>query len=163
MSSRVRFLQLETGTGNSQVQIIQGIFSSMFWKPRKPKNEDGTPLSHTNKQNTDPAMPDLIIITVLSSLMATCGLFQPPFRLRWRFLVYGVQFGLLLHAHTHRSILGAAGHIILTPANQLMVMGLKIWSLSNPGMNQRPFDRWPTSLPPALTGPTRDPENHVRS
>jgi hypothetical protein len=28
---------------------------------------------------------------------------------------------------------GAAGHIILTPANQLMVMGLKIRSLSNPG------------------------------
>jgi hypothetical protein len=36
---------------------------------------------------------------------------------------------LLLYAHRHRSILGAAGHIIygiLTPANQLMVMGLKI-------------------------------------
>jgi hypothetical protein len=27
---------------------------------------------------------------------------------------------LLLYAHRHRSILGAAGHIILTPANQLM-------------------------------------------
>jgi hypothetical protein len=26
----------------------------------------------------------------------------------------------LLYAHRHRSILGAAGHIILTPANQLM-------------------------------------------
>jgi hypothetical protein len=35
---------------------------------------------------------------------------------------------LLLYAHKHRSIhvLGAAGHIILTPANQLMVMGLKL-------------------------------------
>jgi hypothetical protein len=45
---------------------------------------------------------------------------------------------LLLYAHRHWSILGAAGHIILTPANQLMVMGLKIWSMSNPGSNQRP-------------------------
>jgi hypothetical protein len=27
---------------------------------------------------------------------------------------------LLFYAHRHRSILGAAGHIILTPANQLM-------------------------------------------
>jgi hypothetical protein len=32
----------------------------------------------------------------------------------------------IAYAHRHRSILGAAGHIILTPANQLMVMGLKI-------------------------------------
>jgi hypothetical protein len=32
----------------------------------------------------------------------------------------------------HRSILGAAGHITMTPANQLMVIELKIWSLSNP-------------------------------
>jgi hypothetical protein len=29
-------------------------------------------------------------------------------------------------------LLGAAAHIILTPVNQLMVMGLKIWSLPNP-------------------------------
>jgi hypothetical protein len=51
-----------------------------------------------------------------------------------------VWFGLLLYAHRHRSIsLGAAGHIILTPANQLMVMGLKIWSLSNPGV-EKPVD-----------------------
>jgi hypothetical protein len=49
---------------------------------------------------------------------------------------------------------GAVGHIILTPANQLMVMGLKTWSLSHPGANQRHFDHWPTSLPTALTGPT---------
>jgi hypothetical protein len=34
---------------------------------------------------------------------------------------------LLLYAHSHRRILEAAGHIILTPAKQLMVMGLKIW------------------------------------
>jgi hypothetical protein len=62
---------------------------------------------------------------------------------------------IALRPQTHRSILGAAaGHIILTPANQLMVMGLKIWSLSNPGSNQRPFDHWPTSLPSALTGLT---------
>jgi hypothetical protein len=46
----------------------------------------------------------------------------------------------LLYAHTHQSILlGAAGHIILTPANQLMVMGLKIWSLSNPGFESATF------------------------
>jgi hypothetical protein len=32
----------------------------------------------------------------------------------------------LLYAHRHRSILGAFGHIIPTPANQLMIMGLKI-------------------------------------
>jgi hypothetical protein len=63
---------------------------------------------------------------------------------------------LLLYAHRHRSILGVAGHIILTPANLLMVMGLKIWSLSNPGSNQRLFDHWPTSLPTALTGPTAE-------
>jgi hypothetical protein len=62
-----------------------------------------------------------------------------------------VWFCLLLYAHRHRSILGAAGHIILTPANQLIVMGLKIWSLSNAGSNKRPFDHWPTSLPTALT------------
>jgi hypothetical protein len=37
----------------------------------------------------------------------------------------GCNFWLLLYAHRHRSILGAAGHIILTPAIQLMVMGLK--------------------------------------
>jgi hypothetical protein len=30
---------------------------------------------------------------------------------------------LLLYAHRHQSILGVAGHIILTPANQLMLMG----------------------------------------
>jgi hypothetical protein len=50
---------------------------------------------------------------------------------------------LLFYAHRHRSILGVAGHIILTPANQLMVMGLKIWSLSNSGSNQKLFDHWP--------------------
>jgi hypothetical protein len=55
-------------------------------------------------------------------------------------------FWLLLNALRHRSILGAAGHIILTPANQWMVMELKIWSLSNPGSNQRPFDHWPNAL-----------------
>jgi hypothetical protein len=36
-----------------------------------------------------------------------------------------------------------------------MVMGLKIWSLSNLGSNQRPFDHWLTSIPTALTGPTK--------
>jgi hypothetical protein len=44
---------------------------------------------------------------------------------------------LLRYAHRHRSILGAAGHIILTPANQLMVMGLKMWSLSNPKTKEK--------------------------
>jgi hypothetical protein len=47
-----------------------------------------------------------------------------------------VWFGLvwlLLYAHRHQDILGAAGHIILTLVNQLTVMGLKIWSLFNPG------------------------------
>jgi hypothetical protein len=48
-------------------------------------------------------------------------------------------FWLLLNAHRHRSISGAAGHIILTPANQLMVMGLKVWSLSNPGFEPGAF------------------------
>jgi hypothetical protein len=43
-----------------------------------------------------------------------------------------ISFWLLLYTHRYMSILGAASHIILTPANQLMVMGLKIWSLSNP-------------------------------
>jgi hypothetical protein len=47
---------------------------------------------------------------------------------------------LLLYAHRHRSILGAAGHIILTPANQLMVMPwLKIWSLPNTGFEPLTF------------------------
>jgi hypothetical protein len=46
--------------------------------------------------------------------------------LSFEFLISGVVVvvGLLLYAHTHRSISGTAGHIILTPANQLMVMGL---------------------------------------
>jgi hypothetical protein len=54
---------------------------------------------------------------------------------------------LLLDTHRHRSILGAAGHIILTPANQLMVL----WG-SNYGhcpiqvSNQQPFHPWPNAL-----------------
>jgi hypothetical protein len=44
-----------------------------------------------------------------------------------------VWFWLLFYAYRHRSILVAACRIILTPENQLMVIGLKIWSLSNPG------------------------------
>jgi hypothetical protein len=47
--------------------------------------------------------------------------------------------GLLLYANRHRNILGAAGHIILTPANQLMVVGHKIWSLTNQGFEQATF------------------------
>jgi hypothetical protein len=34
--------------------------------------------------------------------------------------VYYCLVWFLLYAHRHRSILGAAGHVILTPANQLM-------------------------------------------
>jgi hypothetical protein len=48
-------------------------------------------------------------------------------------------FGLLLYAHRRRRISGTAGHIIQTPANQLMVMNLKIWSLSNPGFEPATF------------------------
>jgi hypothetical protein len=46
-----------------------------------------------------------------------------------------VWFGwvIALHPQTLKHIIGAAGIIILTPANQLIVTGLKIWSLSNPG------------------------------
>jgi hypothetical protein len=43
-----------------------------------------------------------------------------------RFKGFLFCFCLLLYAHRHRSIVGAAGHIILTPANQLMAIGLKI-------------------------------------
>jgi hypothetical protein len=42
-----------------------------------------------------------------------------------------------LRPHTPKHI-RAAGHIVL-PANQLMVMGLKIWSLSNPGFEPATF------------------------
>jgi hypothetical protein len=45
----------------------------------------------------------------------------------------------LLYHHRHRSILGVAGHIILTPANQLMVMGLEIWSLTTPSFKPGTF------------------------
>jgi hypothetical protein len=58
-------------------------------------------------------------------------------------------FWLLLYAHRHRSILGAAGHIILilTPANQLMVMGLKKYGhCPIQVLNQGPFDHWPNAL-----------------
>jgi hypothetical protein len=47
----------------------------------------------------------------LHSVITTC----PPVKPMVLFLVW-----ILLHAHRLRSILGAAGHIILTPANQLM-------------------------------------------
>jgi hypothetical protein len=38
----------------------------------------------------------------------------------WKYRFFGGLVWLMLYAHRHRSILGAAGHIILTPANQLM-------------------------------------------
>jgi hypothetical protein len=44
-----------------------------------------------------------------------------------------------LRPQPDRSILGAAGHIKLTPANQFMVMGHKVWSLSNPGFEPATF------------------------
>jgi hypothetical protein len=85
-------------------------------------------------------------------------------RKRKRWVRTGSWVWLLLYTRWHRSVLGAAGHMILTPANQLMVMGLKIWSLSNPGFkssqlksrhfiisqeeisNQGPFDHWLNAL-----------------
>jgi hypothetical protein len=36
-------------------------------------------------------------------------------------------------------ILGAAGHIILTQANQFLVVGHTLWSLSNPGFEPATF------------------------
>jgi hypothetical protein len=64
----------------------------------------------------------------------------------------------LLYAHRHRSTLGAASHIILTPANQLMVMGLKIWSLTvQCGYRTRDLSITdPTRLSTALTGPAKE-------
>jgi hypothetical protein len=56
-----------------------------------------------------------------------------------------LSFGYCFTPTRHRSILGAAGHIIVTPANQLIVIGLKIWPLSNLS-NQRPVDHWPNAL-----------------
>jgi hypothetical protein len=59
----------------------------------------------------------------------------------------GVLVWLLLHAHRHRSILVAAGHIILTPANQLMVMRLKkMVTVQLRVTNQGPSDHWPNAL-----------------
>jgi hypothetical protein len=56
-------------------------------------------------------------------------------------------FWLLIYTHRHRTILEAVGHILLTLANQLMVKGLKIWSLSPLRVsNQWPFDHWPNAL-----------------
>jgi hypothetical protein len=47
----------------------------------------------------------------------------------------------------NRSILGTAGHITLTPANQFMVMGLKISGHCPIRVsNQGPFDLWPNAL-----------------
>jgi hypothetical protein len=42
-------------------------------------------------------------------------------------------FVFSLNARRHRGILGAAGHIIMTPANQVLVMGQIIRSLSDLG------------------------------
>jgi hypothetical protein len=61
----------------------------------------------------------------------------------------------LLYAHTHRSVLGAAGHIILTPANQLRLWGSKYGHCPIRVSNHRPFDHWSNVLTTALTGPTR--------
>jgi hypothetical protein len=58
----------------------------------------------------------------------------------------GKRKKMVLYAHAHRSILGAAGHIILIPANQLMVMGLKICHCPIRVLNQGPFDHLPNAL-----------------
>jgi hypothetical protein len=50
-----------------------------------------------------------------------------------------------LYAHRHQNILGAAGHIIPTPANQLMVVGLKYGHCPIRVSNQGPFDLWPNA------------------
>jgi hypothetical protein len=52
----------------------------------------------------------------------------------------------VLYAHTRQTIIGAAGNIILTPANQLMVMGLKIMVAVQLGFQTCDL---------AITGPTR--------
>jgi hypothetical protein len=44
-----------------------------------------------------------------------------------------------LRPHTHRSILRAAGHIILTPANQLLVLEQILWTLSEQGLESAAF------------------------
>jgi hypothetical protein len=46
---------------------------------------------------------------------------------------------IALRTQTPKHISGGWSHILLTPANQLMVMGLKIWSLSNPGFEPETF------------------------
>jgi hypothetical protein len=64
------------------------------------------------------------------------------------YFVITFWFGLVvaLRPQTPKHIRGGWSHK-LTPANQLMAIGLKIWSLSDPGSNYRPFDHWPKSLP----------------
>jgi hypothetical protein len=57
--------------------------------------------------------------------------------------------------HTHRSILRAAGHITLTPVNQLLVKGYKIWTLSNTGFASATFRSLAQRAYQPLTGPTR--------
>jgi hypothetical protein len=56
----------------------------------------------------------------------------------------------LLYAHTHRSILGAAGHIILTPctSEQVDVYGAQNLVTVQSGFrtSARPFDHWPNTL-----------------
>jgi hypothetical protein len=80
------------------------------------------------------SQPFRLWVRLSSSSLYWTGRYVSNYNIIQLFLVW-----LLLYAHRHQSILGAAGHIILTPANQLMVMGLKIWSLSNPGFEQRTF------------------------
>jgi hypothetical protein len=40
-----------------------------------------------------------------------------------------VQGTFLSYAHRHRSILGAAGHVILISANHLLVMGRELFDI----------------------------------
>jgi hypothetical protein len=55
------------------------------------------------------------------------------------FLTIAGLVWFLLYAHKHRSILGSAGHITLTPANQLLVMDKVVWLLTNLGFKPATF------------------------
>jgi hypothetical protein len=58
----------------------------------------------------------------------------------WLYDFEGIGLVIALHSQTPKDIRGGWS---------------QIWSLSNPGSNQQPVDHWRTSLPTALTGPTR--------
>jgi hypothetical protein len=68
-----------------------------------------------------------------------------------------IMFWLLLYAHTHRSILGAAGHVILTQDEDEDEVdgngGSKYGHCPIRVSNQGPSEFNPTRLPTELTGP----------